>query len=78
MRTYFPIGARVRVVDGSGLDSNKVGTIIAPQLDSRGIPKVIGAYHPFRHTGPMAERMIRTDAGEVILMFTACLTVEDN
>jgi hypothetical protein len=60
-------------MDGAGLDSNKKGVVIQPQLDHRGIPKVHGAYHPFRHSGPLAERMIRCDSGELTVMFTVLL-----
>lgn len=69
----FPVGSRVRILLGAGLDSEKTGTVIPPELDHRGIPKVHGAYQPFRTGGPLAERMIRLDNGQKITMFVSYL-----
>jgi hypothetical protein len=78
MYRTFKIGSRARVCDGSGLDSGKVGTVIVPVLNHRGIPVTTGGgdYKPFTATGRMAERMLKTDAGETFTMFTARLTPE--
>ena len=73
-KVRFPLGARVRVSEGSGIDSGKSGVIIRPELNERGIPQVQGAYKAFRATGSMAERMIRLDNGVAITMFCSRLT----
>lgn len=67
------IGTRVRIREGAGLDSGKTGTIIKPELDHRGVPKVEGAYNPFRQVGRMAERMLLLDGGKKTTMFCALL-----
>ena len=69
----FPIGTRVRVIEGAGLSSNLQGVVIPPELDRRGIAKEEGAYRPF---DPRTERMIRADDGRKFTMFTSYLRVD--
>ena len=54
-RTRPPYGSLVQVVEGSGLDSGRVGVVIHPRmgtpwlfLDSRGVPQLgLGHYNRF-------------------------------
>jgi hypothetical protein len=71
MRNRYPVGMRVRIHEGAGLDSGKTGIVVTPVLDHRGIPKVPGAYKPF---DPSIERYIRLDDGTVTTMFTNYLS----
>ena len=69
------VGTRVRVADGSGIASGKVGTVINRRLvktDGRGIPVLPGHYRPMTKN----EAVIRLDTGEVITMFRNRLQVE--
>lgn len=63
-------GSRVKVNQGSGLDSDKEGIVIPPNMvktDSRGIPiNVNGAYKPVDWKREVA---IKLDDGEIITMF---------
>jgi hypothetical protein len=68
-RTMRPmaVGTRIKIVEGSGLDSGKTGVIQMPRLDWRGMPKdVHGAYKPF---DPTKEFYIRLDNGTFTTMF---------
>ena len=66
----FPTGVRVKVSDGSGLDSNKTGTVVSPRevkTDGRGIPTNIeGAYDQVDWKKEVA---VRLDDGSLITMF---------
>ena len=66
----FPIGTRVQVVGGSGIDSGKTGTIAAfseVMVDGRGIPiNVKGAYKPVDWK---RESAVRLDDGSLTTMF---------
>ena len=49
IKENFPVGTRVKVSDGSGLDSNKVGTVVDRSViktDERGVPDIQGHYKP--------------------------------
>lgn len=50
MRNTFSPGDKVRITDGSGIDSNKVVTVVSPnyiKTDGSGVPtNVQGAYKP--------------------------------
>lgn len=73
----LPPGTRVRVADGSGLDSRKKGVVIAPVTDHRGIAKTThgGEFQPFDRR---RERMVRYDDGETGTMFLSRLIeIED-
>jgi hypothetical protein len=71
----YPVGARVRVAASGGLASEKTGRIMKPEVDGRGIPKVPGAYSPYRHSGRMAERVVKLDDGQLFVVFCVSLTV---
>jgi len=64
------VGQRVRVSAGSGVDSNKLGTVVDKsevETDGRGVPtNVSGAYKPVDWKRELA---VRLDSGELILMF---------
>lgn len=70
-------GTRVRVSACSGCDSGKVGVIVpwsAVQTDGRGVPtNIAGAYRPVDRK---AERPVKLDSGELILMYRNRLTKE--
>lgn len=63
-------GSRVKVTQGSGLDSNKEGIVIPPNMvktNDRGVPiNVNGAYKPVDWKREVA---IKLDDGEIITMF---------
>lgn len=66
------IGNRVQVAECSGIDSRKIGTVIAwgdvPMRQTSGgiIPDLTGHYKP---ADKRRETPIRTNAGEIIVMF---------
>lgn len=68
----LPLGTWVRVSVGAGLNSDRVGQIVAPKLDSRGFPACEpGAYKAFdRRT----ERQVRCADGHEFTMFVNYLT----
>ena len=63
-------GVRVKVVDGSGIDSNKTGIIVSPRevrTNGSGVPiNVQGAYKPVDWKREFA---VKLDDGELITMF---------
>jgi hypothetical protein len=63
------VGDRVKVSEGSGIDSGKEGTVVhhsEVKTDGRGIPtNISGAYKPIDHS---KEHIIKTDKGELINM----------
>lgn len=61
-------GTRVKVSNGAGLHSNKLGTVIRP-IPWQAVPGMYGA------PDPVKERCIRLDDGKVIYMFTNRLIV---
>ena len=74
MKHQFHIGQRVRISDGSGIDSDKLGRI-APRgrIDGRGVPILPGEYKPIEYTGRFAREWVRLDSGELITMFRSRL-----
>jgi len=63
------VGTKVKVSDGSGLDSNKTGTIIDPsqiKTDMSGVPEIQGHYKPVDWS---KESAVQYDDGEVNTMF---------
>lgn len=66
----FYIGAKVQVADLSGIDSNKKGTVVSPNMvktDGRGVPtNVSGAYKPVDWSREVA---VQLEDGELITMF---------
>lgn len=72
MKRLFPIGTMVRISEGAGLSSGKVGLVVQPDLDHRGFPKhVEGVYKPF---DGRKERYIRMADGSFITMFNNYLS----
>jgi hypothetical protein len=72
-RLSFRVGQRVRVVEGAGLDSGKVGVVISPReipVDGRGIPKIPGHYKPVDWKREVA---VRYDDGTRDTMFKVAL-----
>ena len=66
------LGTRVRVGEGAGLDSGKVGVVVKPRLDHRGFPKdVPGVYKPF---DPKKEAYILCDDQTYTAMYFNYLT----
>lgn len=66
-----PVGMRVRVSHGSGVHSNKTGTVAnwkEVKLDTRGIPALGGEYHALDGHRRNAERLVKLDNGEMITM----------
>jgi len=72
-------GVRVKVVPGSGLDSDKVGIIVSPKevrTNGSGIPiNIQGAYKPIDWNKEFA---VKLDDGELITMFKNRLYAIDN
>ena len=70
----FHKGKRVKVTGGSGLDSDKVGTVVCNRkvkTDYRGVPtNVEGAYHPVDWTKEVA---VELDEGRLITMYKSRL-----
>lgn len=70
MSEGFRLGMKVQVSDGSGLDSNKMGTVVSPRevkTDGRGTPtNVSGAYKPVDWS---RETAVRLEDGSLITMF---------
>jgi hypothetical protein len=69
----FVVGTRVRTTGSAGINSGKLGIVVRPELDGRGIPKVEGAYRPFVFTGPQAERVVLFDDGTKAVVSVVCL-----
>jgi hypothetical protein len=73
------VGQRVKIADGSGVDSNKTGVIVSKgevKTDGRGVPvNVQGAYKPVDWN---REAAIRLDDGELITMFLNRILPLDN
>jgi len=69
-RDEFPVGTKVRISDGSGVDSNKTGIVVSRsevKTDGRGVPvNVQGAYKPVDWSREVA---IKLDDGNLITMF---------
>jgi len=69
-RLHFNVGEAVVISPGSGVLSNRTGTIISPsevKTDGRGIPtNVQGVYKPVDWKKEVA---IRLDSGEIITMY---------
>ena len=66
---------KVRVTEGSGLDSGKAGTIVPKQrvpTDHRGIPKLPGRYKPVNWR---EEHAVLLDDGVLTTMFKTRLEV---
>ena len=62
-------GTRVRVCDGSGLESGTVGTVVHPAkilTNGRGSPCIPGYYKPVDWSKEVA---IETDEGRLLTMF---------
>jgi len=70
LRESFTQGMRVKVSDGSGVDSNKTGVVVSPRevkTNGRGVPTNIqGAYKPVDWGREVA---VKLDDGEIITMF---------
>lgn len=66
----FSVGNKVKISDGSGVDSNKTGVIVSPReikTDGSGVPvNVQGAYKPVDWNREVA---VRLDDGNLITMF---------
>ena len=65
----FPVGTRVKVVEGSGLDSGKIGTVMDVRdvrIRGDGVPLLEGAYSPVDWK---KEVPIKMDDGTKISMF---------
>lgn len=66
------VGTKVRIAEGSGLDSNKTGVIVPLSevgtnlSNGRSIPNISGAYKPLGKD----ERIIKLDLGGYTIMFT--------
>lgn len=71
----FNIGTRVKVCEGSGLDSGREGTILHSSclpLNDRGIPNIgQGHYKPF---DPSREAVLIDNNGELFTMFWSRLS----
>lgn len=78
-RGEFPVGTRVKVSDGSGIDSNKTGVVVSPsevKTDGRGVPtEITGVYSPVDWS---KESAILLDDGGLITMFNNRLNVIGN
>lgn len=75
--TKFRPGDRVQVAGGSGLDSDKVGTVIdrsEVKTGGRGIPALPGHYKPVDWSREVA---VKLDDGSVITMFKERLKPAD-
>lgn len=76
-RPKFRTGMRVKISEGSGWVSGKIGTIVswsevAFRPDGSGIPQMLGYYNvPDRNN----ESPVRLDSGVLILMFHSRLTL---
>jgi hypothetical protein len=72
----FRVGTKVKVSDGSGLDSNKTGIVVSPRevkIDGSGIPvNVSGAYKPVDWKREIA---VKFDDGSLITMFKNRLSI---
>ncbi len=70
----LPIGTRVKVREGCGLNSHREGVVVPVHIlpvNHRGIPDIgEGHYKPFE---PSREAVIRDKAGKVFTMFWGCL-----
>lgn len=71
------VGARVRVTEGSGIDSRKTGTVIDPRgncpTDGHGVPQLgMGHYKPVEWS---RESLIGFDDGHINTMFDNRLEV---
>lgn len=69
-KNELPVGTPVRVSDGSGVNSNKVGMVVSPneiKTNGRGVPiNVDGAYKPVDWG---RESAVQLDDGNLITMF---------
>ncbi len=68
------VGVRIQVTGGSGIDSHRIGTVIARnriQVDGRGIPKIAGYYKPMSPD----EVALIDDHGQMFTMFRNRLRV---
>ena len=67
-------GSRVRICQGAGIDSGKVGTVVdrsEVKIDHRCVPtNVAGAYKPVDWQEEVA---VRLDGGQLITMFKSYL-----
>jgi hypothetical protein len=76
-RGHLTVGTRVRVSEGSGIDSNKTGVVVHPRevkTDGRLIPtNVEGAYKPVDWS---RETAVKLDNGNLITMFNNRLSEE--
>jgi hypothetical protein len=72
----YRVGVRVRVTEGSGLDSNKSGTIVDSSEvktdGSRTPTNIQGAYKPVNWKDEVA---VRLDNGTLITMFKSRLII---
>lgn len=62
-------GMKVKVCEGSGIDSGKVGRVVYPsevKTDGRGIPTILGHY---RRVNWREEAAIRYEDGRIDIMF---------
>ena len=70
-------GQRVKIVSGSGIDSNKEGNIrpwSEMKTDGRGIPTNL-ANNPYKPVDRNSERLIRFDDGTMVTMYTNRLLI---
>jgi hypothetical protein len=58
-----PLGSRVQVACGAGIDSGKTGVVVTARTNGRGVPDVPGAYKPLASD----ERVIRFDDGSLAI-----------
>ena len=73
----IPLGQRVKVCNGSGIESGVTGVIIDRRnvpTDGRGIPQLLGHYRPVNWK---REYAIRDDTGRVFTMFGDRLTINN-
>jgi len=70
----FPVGTRVKVCEGCGLNSGRVGIIVSSTIlptDGRGIPNIgEGHYKPFDSS---KEAVMKDENGKFFTMFWGCL-----
>ena len=73
----IPLGQRIKVCNGSGIESGVTGVIIDRRnvpTDGRGIPKLTGHYRPVNW---QREYAIRDDTGRVFTTFGDRLTINN-
>jgi hypothetical protein len=70
----FPIGTRVKVREGAGLDSGREGIVVSSRIlptNGRGVPDIgEGHYNPFC---PSKEAVVQDNHGDLFTMFWSCL-----